>query len=157
MDEKLKSLIVAATDESLFAWTDPKMVGRAHGYLDKIGLLAEVKGNGIVAHVRGTDDYVTHVWLNEEGAIESECSCPVGYRCKHAVAAILSCSRRLAAGEPVGTLPEDGNVWRSAQSQLADVRRRRQETAKAKDDPQPPPEVRHIRVPQYLQGMFQRG
>ena len=31
MDEKLKRLIVATTDESLFTWTDPKMVGRAYG------------------------------------------------------------------------------------------------------------------------------
>ncbi len=44
MDEKLKSLLFAATDESLFAWTDPKMVGRAYGYLEKVEGLSFIEG-----------------------------------------------------------------------------------------------------------------
>ena len=54
MDEKLKNLLSAATDESLFAWTDPKMVGRAYGYLEKIEEIAHVEGMGVVAKVSGT-------------------------------------------------------------------------------------------------------
>ena len=30
MDDKLTALLADVTDERLFAWTDPKMVGRAY-------------------------------------------------------------------------------------------------------------------------------
>ena len=94
MDEKLKNLLAAATDESLFAWTDPKMVGRAYGYLEKVDGLSFIEGQGVVAKVHGTEDYYTRVFCDESGNLESVCSCPVGHRCKHAVAVVVCASRR---------------------------------------------------------------
>ena len=130
MDEKLKSLLSAATDESLFAWTDPRMVGRAYGYRDKVEELAHVDGMGVVAKVNGTNSYYTRVFLCKDGGLESECSCPVGRRCKHAVAAIMSCAKKLSAGHPIDEAPCDG-LFASAANAAMEQARARIEKAEA--------------------------
>ena len=118
MDEKLKSQLVAATEESLFAWTDQKMVGRAYGYLEKVEGLSFIEGRGIVAKVHGTEDYYTRVFCDEAGNLESVCSCPVGYRCKHAVAVIICASRKLDKGVPIVEHFADCELWQSAAKAL---------------------------------------
>ena len=122
MDDKLTALIADVTDERLFAWTDPKMVGRAYGYLDKVECITFVDGQGIVARVHGTNDYYTRVFIGNEGDLESECSCPVGRRCKHAVAAILSASRKLKDGGCIAEDTTDCEIWKEAESVLAAAR-----------------------------------
>lgn len=124
MDEKLKSLLAAATDESLFAWTDPKMVGRAYGYLEKVDGLSFIEGQGVVAKIHGSKDYYARVFCDESGNLESVCSCPVGHRCKHAVAAILTCAKKMSAGEPIDEEPCDGAFATAANAAMAQVRAR---------------------------------
>ena len=119
MDEKLKNLLSAATDESLFAWTDPKMVGRAYGYLEKVEGLSFIEGQGVVAKVQGTEVYYTRVFSDETGNLEAECSCPVAKRCKHSVAAILECARRIAAGEEIKSGGVADGLWIEAQAAFA--------------------------------------
>ncbi len=56
--------------------------------------LAILPDGGLIADVTGTHRYATHVSLRGRSRdlskrLESECSCPVGHRCKHAVAVIL--------------------------------------------------------------------
>ncbi len=124
MDEKLKSLLSAATDESLFSWTDPKMVGRAYGYLDKVEEIAHVDGMGVVAKLSGTKEYYVRVFIGQDGGLESECSCPVGLRCKHAVAAIMTCAKRLSAGQPIVEETSDGACASAANAAMAQARAR---------------------------------
>ena len=124
MDEKLKNLLSAATDESLFAWTDPKMVGRAYGYLEKVEGLSFVEGQGVVAKVSGTKEYHVRVFIGEDGGLESECSCPVGHRCKHAVATIVYASRQLGKGVSIPESPADSELWQSAKKALDEVKAR---------------------------------
>ena len=118
MDEKLKNLLAAATDESLFAWTDPKTVGRAYGYLEKVDGLSFIEGQGVVAKVHGTEDYYTRVFCDGGGNLESECSCPVGHRCKHAVAMVICASRQLGKGVPISECSTESEFWRSAENAL---------------------------------------
>ena len=118
MDEKLKNLLAAATDESLFAWTDPKTVGRAYGYLEKVDGLSFIEGQGVVAKVHGTEDYYTRVFCDGGGNLESECSCPVGHRCKHAVAMVICASRQLGKGVPIPECSTESEFWRSAENAL---------------------------------------
>ena len=68
MDDRLTALIADVTDARLFAWTDPKMVGRAYGYLDKVEGITFVDGQGIVARVHGTSDYYTKVFAGGDVA-----------------------------------------------------------------------------------------
>ena len=124
MDESLKSLLAAATDESLFAWTDPKMVGRAYGYLEKVEGLSFVEGQGVVAKVSGTKEYYVRVFIGEDGGLESECSCPVGRRCKHAVAVVISASRQLGKGVSISERSAESELWQSAKTALNEVKAR---------------------------------
>lgn len=124
MDEKLKNLLADATDESLFAWTDPKMVGRAYGYLDKVEGLSFVEGQGVFAKVHGSEDYYTRVFCDESGGLESVCSCPVGHRCKHAVAAIICASRLIGNGASIPECTSDSELWQSAEKAFEEVKAR---------------------------------
>ena len=119
MDDKLQSLLSNVTDERLFAWTDPKMVGRAYGYLDKVENITLVEGQGIVALAHGTNDYYTRVFIGDDGDLEAVCSCPVGHRCKHAVAVILNASKTIKDGGCIAENTEDCEIWKAAESALA--------------------------------------
>lgn len=127
MDEKLKSLLAAATDESLMKWTDPKMVGRAYGYLEKVEGLSFIDGQGVVAKVHGTEDYYARVFCDETGNLESRCSCPVGHRCKHAVAVIVCASRQIGDGGQIAERSADSEFWQSAETAFEKVNARLQE------------------------------
>ena len=124
MDEELKNLLSAATDESLFAWTDPKMVGRAYGYLEKVDGLSFIEGQGVVAKIHGSKDYYARVFCDESGNLESVCSCPVGHRCKHAVAVVVCASRRLGKGVAIPERPVDDELWQSAKKAFDDAKAR---------------------------------
>ena len=119
MDDKLTALLADVTDEWLFAWTDPKMVGRAYGYLDKVEGIAFVEGQGIVALAHGTDDYYTRIFIGNDGDLESVCSCPVGHRCKHAVAVIMNVSKNIKDGGCIAEDTTDCEIWKAAESSLA--------------------------------------
>ena len=122
MDDKLTALLADVTDERLFAWTDPKMVGRAYGYLDKVEGISFVDGQGIVARVHGTSDYYTRVFVGGDGDFDSVCSCPVGHRCKHAVAVILNVSKKIKDGGCIAENAADCEIWKAAESSLAAAR-----------------------------------
>ena len=124
MDEKLTNLLAAATDESLMKWTDPKMVGRAYGYLDKVDGLSFIEGKGIVAKVHGSEDYYTRVFGDETGNLESRCSCPVGHRCKHAVAVIARASRQLGEGGQIAEQSAGSEFWQTAETAFEKVNAR---------------------------------
>ena len=131
MNERLKGMIAAATTEWLSNWTDERMVGRAYDYVRRIEDIAHVDGYGVVAKVRGTDDYCARVFLDERGGLESECSCPVHHRCKHAVAVVLRCQMGGEPGaEPVRELESDSAMRKDAESVLAAARKMMSEDAR---------------------------
>ena len=119
MDDELQSLLSDVTDERLFAWTDPKMLGRAYGYLDKVESITLVDGQGLVALAHGTNDYYTRVFIGDDGDLEAVCSCPVGHRCKHAVAVILNVSKTIKDGGGITENTVDCEIWKAADSALA--------------------------------------
>ena len=119
MDDKLTALLADVTDERLFAWTDSKMVGRAYGYLDKVEGITFVDGQGIVARVHGTSDYYTKVFAGGDGDFDSVCSCPVGHRCKHAVAVILNVSKKIKDGGCIAENAAGCEIWKVAESRAS--------------------------------------
>lgn len=80
--------------------------GRVHGVL----LEEDDRGLRISAEVvgAGRSPYRTRVWVGD-GDLRSECSCPVGWNCKHGVA-VLQTMRSAASARPVRQTP----VWRRA-------------------------------------------
>ncbi len=83
-------------DRADFAgWTSARYIQRAKGYLGKVKKINHLHENAIVANVQGTKTYTTKVYLNSNGELEGECSCPVGGRCKHAVALAYKAAKSL--------------------------------------------------------------
>ncbi|MBQ9345228.1 MAG: SWIM zinc finger family protein [Kiritimatiellae bacterium] len=103
MNEPLRQKLTTMTPEDLLKWTDPRIAERGFRYLDNVLELHDADESGLLAKVQGTDKYFTRVFLDAEGFLSSECSCPVAFRCKHAVATILSASREL---KNVAVLPK---------------------------------------------------
>lgn len=57
------------------------------------------QGRRVVGVVRGTEVYETSVHLGEDETLDSECTCPAGRLCKHAVAIVFAILDACAAGE----------------------------------------------------------
>lgn len=92
---------------------------RGEGYLENVLDIAEAGDESVVASVRGTEDYFTRVFSSDARELESECSCPVHRRCKHAVAVILTCAQRLSAGELAWTQAADSAFLQKARDAIA--------------------------------------
>lgn len=54
-----------------------------------------------LAKVHGTDDYEVELYF-QEGKWESECTCPVGFQCKHAVASMMALLTGVSPGVAAG-------------------------------------------------------
>ena len=73
-------------------------------------------GGNILAVVIGTEEYHTLVSLEvgkgKQFTLKSECSCPVGFKCKHGVAAIAKYLELLASDKPIGRcVQKDEKTW----------------------------------------------
>ncbi|REK25108.1 MAG: SWIM zinc finger domain-containing protein [Planctomycetota bacterium] len=84
------------TWDDLSEWTDSRSLDRGRSYQrhGAVRNLATLSDGGLIADVTGTHRYATHISLvgssrDLSKRLESRCSCPVGHRCKHAVAVIL--------------------------------------------------------------------
>lgn len=95
------------------------MVERGEAYVGNVLEMSDVEGVGMIAKVHGTEDYFTRVFLDGDGNLESECSCPVHRRCKHAVATILKCGQALESDDSLPACPEEGDFWKSAEDAIA--------------------------------------
>ncbi|KOY14252.1 SWIM zinc finger family protein [Paenibacillus xylanivorans] len=63
----------------------------------RVGPLTYTEQNGILAEVQGSNDY--EVTLSLQSLNTSHCTCPVGSRCKHMIAVLMSYAEQL--GRPV--------------------------------------------------------
>ena len=88
MQQELIDKLRGLTAQDLRLWTDSRYVERGRSYLSRVGEPKWSDGS-LVARVRGTQTYTTELFLDASGELEAECSCPVGGRCKHAVALAL--------------------------------------------------------------------
>ena len=119
MNKNLSDAIQSSTSASLREWAEPAMVERGTGYVENVLEVLDVEDVGVVAKLHGTEDYFSRVFLDNGGNLESECSCPVGCRCKHGVATILKCAQTLKSGEPIATRPASDAFWQSAEDAIA--------------------------------------
>ena len=94
MTSVLLDKIKTAHRKSLDGWTDVRMVDRGIAYLNRVRDIVDC-GEFLAGCVKGTTNYKTNVFLDGKGELESVCTCPVGYRCKHAVALILAAQQRI--------------------------------------------------------------
>ncbi len=78
------------TWDDLEDWAGSTIVSRGQNYQRSryVQELGRTPGGGLVAWVLGTKKYATRVEF-EDGGLTSDCTCPYGATCKHAVAVVL--------------------------------------------------------------------
>lgn len=120
---KVKGLNKAAgwavlTWDDLDRWAGSRSVSRGRSYRKqgRVKDLAISADDRLLATVQGGDRYVVSAWLNagkkQDDKIESHCTCPVGYNCKHAVATVAAYLQALTDGATVPTADPDDPRWR---------------------------------------------
>jgi len=101
------------------AWTRKK--GENYFRIGAVtSLTCEEPGHAYVAKVRGS--YLYHVAIKFDGDWDLQCSCPVGYDCKHAYAAMKQLLREYAGGGGALAGGKNGNLSHpsTTQSELAE-------------------------------------
>lgn len=93
------------TWDDLDEWVGPRSVERGRRYQEsgQVHELALTEDGKLLAWVDGGDRYATEVELlpeqdDDAERLQSRCTCPVGFACKHAVAVIAEYLEALAAG-----------------------------------------------------------
>ena len=92
--------------DDLEQWAGAAILERGKSYRRRVQDLAITDDNHLIATVNGTEQYITHVWL-EEGKPDCECSCPYWSDCKHAIAVILAYLDNIRSGLPVPLIQQD--------------------------------------------------
>ena len=81
------------------------------GRVKKLKISAE---GDLLATVQGTERYATTVSLGSGGknsSLNSDCTCPVGYTCKHAIATVAEYLEAVAEGRDVPIASENDPRW----------------------------------------------
>ncbi len=115
------------TWDDLEQWAGSRSVSRGESYQGQGRVQDLVVGQDgrLLATVIGGERYTTMVWL--EGAkqrsdsIHSECTCPIGSACKHAVAVVLAYLEALASEKTVPTADPEDPRWALAGSEEDDA------------------------------------
>jgi uncharacterized Zn finger protein len=91
MPKRKKRKFTELTWDDLEEWAGSKIVARGKDYQRNghVSGLARIKDNGLIAWVRGSEEYATKVIMDSDGLPESECTCPFQFDCKHGVAVVL--------------------------------------------------------------------
>ncbi len=89
--------------DDLVAWAGSKVAGRGRDYQreGRVKNLAMTAGGGLIASVVGSERYAVRVRMDEEGTLESRCTCPYEFDCKHGVATVLEYLTRVDQDRPV--------------------------------------------------------
>ena len=92
--------------DDLEQWAGAAILERGKRYRRRVQDLAITDDHHLIAIVNGTEQYITHVWL-EQGKPACVCSCPYWDDCKHAVAVILAYLDNIQSKTPVPLIGRD--------------------------------------------------
>lgn len=93
--------------------------GRSYQRSRRVKKLAISQDGVLLATVQGTERYTTTVALKagqKQPSLESLCTCPVGFACKHAVAVVTEYLQALADGTDVPTASEHDLRWKALEN-----------------------------------------
>ena len=117
-NDPLAEKILALTWDGLRKWSDPGSVERGREYLSNVETPVRLADGSVIATVCGSDEYFTRLRLDENGALQGDCTCPVGYRCKHTVALALVCAKKMKNGEEIEKAEMASRKWKRALDEL---------------------------------------
>ncbi len=115
---RLKNKLLALTWDEMRKWSDSQSVERGRGCLRNVDSSVRFEDGSIVAEVHGGDVYYTRLWLDAGGNLHGDCSCPVGYRCKHTVALALVCAKLFKNGGEIEKADMASRKWKKALDEL---------------------------------------
>ncbi|MDN7675573.1 DEAD/DEAH box helicase [Burkholderia oklahomensis] len=92
-------------------WLDARTVAKARDYSHAVSDLQWQDGDTLVGRVQGTRSRPYDVWVmfndvDEDMWIENECTCPVGFECKHVAALLIAGLAHLPKQAVTGVRPE---------------------------------------------------
>lgn len=92
-------------------WAGWKIVSRGKKYQrqGRVSDLVATEDGGLMAWVEGTERYAAKVVMNEDGLLESICTCPFRWDCKHAVAVVLEYLKKVENSQAVPQAKKDDN------------------------------------------------
>lgn len=106
--QKPKNSLENLTWNDLEAWAGSRIVSRGKSYRKNghVRELAQTSEGRLIAYVRGSERYVTQV-ASDSGNLSSECTCPYGSTCKHAVAVVLEYLEQIRQGKEIVRASDD--------------------------------------------------
>jgi len=116
--DPLAEKILSLTWDGLRKCSDSGSVERGREYLSNVETPVRLSDGSIIATVYGSDEYFTRLRLDENGALQGDCTCPVGYRCKHTVALALVCAKKMKNGEAIERADISSRKWKRALDEL---------------------------------------
>lgn len=108
MTKRAKKTLPDLTWADLEAWAGARIVSRGASY-QKSGAVRDISVSAdgrLLAWVKGSSRYATSV-LMSNGKLSSDCTCPYGGTCKHAVAVVLAYLDRLEKNVDVPRADDD--------------------------------------------------
>lgn len=106
--QKPNNTLENLTWNDLEAWAGSKIVSRGKSYQKNghVRELAQTSDGELIAYVKGSERYVTQV-ASDHGNLLSECTCPYGNTCKHAVAVVLEYLEQIRQGKEIIRASDD--------------------------------------------------
>jgi len=103
--EKFYSL----TWKNLEQWAGTRIINRGRKYQSqgRVTDLAATEDGALIAWVKGSKKYAAKVTINSGGSLESTCSCPYQFDCKHGVATVIEYLKQVENHQPVPNAKPD--------------------------------------------------
>jgi len=97
------------TLNDLNEWAGTKIVSRGRNYQrqGRVCDLAITEDDKLISWVDGTERYATKVFMNDSGLLDSICTCPYGWNCKHAVAVVFEYLKQVEDNLPLPRASRD--------------------------------------------------
>ena len=109
--------------DDLDDWAGATIVSRGASYQrsGSVGDLALSPTDGLLAWVEGGERYATLVDIDDDGELDSHCTCPYWTTCKHAVAVMVEFMEQISSGKiELTKVKERDKRWQRLQSLLED-------------------------------------
>ena len=89
--------------DDIVTWAGYKIADRGRHYQrdGRVKDLATTESGSLVASVLGSELYDVQVSMDSDGNLASQCTCPYGFDCKHAVATVLEYLSRIKHGRQI--------------------------------------------------------
>jgi len=103
--------------DDIVTWAGSKIAGRGrrYQYEGRVEDLALTDTGSLIASVLGSEQYEVQIRMDEDGILESHCTCPYGFDCKHGVATVLEYLTRIDQGKqtPMADPQDERLAWTS--------------------------------------------